>query len=438
MFDVIVACTNNFGIGRAGEMAWHCSEELRLFRAKTKGSVLIVGRKTVETLPELPGRTIICVSRRNLSLKSALELASTQYPHKKVFIAGGGQIYQECFRSMPEKINRVHISFLHENVPCDTFLSINMSEWVIEESSEHKEFTHYVLKRESEYGERQYLQLLNEVRHTGTIKSGRNGNTLSKFVKHLTFDLRNGFPLITTKKMFTRGVIEELLFFLRGETNSKLLEDIGVNIWKWNTSREFLNKIGMPKRKEGMMGPMYGAQWRHFNGSYDEDTGKMSEGVDQLEYVVNTIRTEPHSRRILLTDYNPSQVKQGVLFPCHSIIDQFYVSDGCLDMFCLIRSSDLFLGLPFNIAMAAIFLTLIAKLTKYTPRFLYLTLADAHIYEEHISAVETQIVRQPYAFPTLEINKELHTIKDLETLTIDDFTIRNYQHHPVIKAKMIA
>lgn len=451
MFDIIVACTENFGIGRAGCMAWHCREELKLFRDKTRDAVLIMGRKTVENLPELKNRTIICVSHNKKldmskypnqcilahDVKTAVDIASTQYPDKKVFVAGGGQIYRQCFNDLLPLINQAHISFMKIKADCDTYLSFNMSEWVIDYVDEYNEFVHYVMKH-TPNGENQYLQLINDVKYNGTVKNGRNGKTHSKFTKHLSFDLREGFPLLTTKKMFTRGIIEELLFFLRGETDSKKLEAKKVNIWKGNTNRKFLDSIGMTKRNEGIMGPMYGAQWRHFNGEYNEETGKMSGGVDQLKYVIDTIRKSPDSRRILMTDFNPSQVDQGVLYPCHSIIIQFYVNDGCLDMFCYIRSSDLFLGLPFNIASSGMLLTLIAKICNLIPRQLNITLGDAHIYEEHFPVIDKQTSRQPYTFPTLEIKKELNEVDDIETLQVSDFVIHNYRHHPAIKAKMIA
>ena len=227
------------------------------------------------------------------------------------------------------------------------------------------------------------------------------------------------------------------MFFIRGQTDSKILESKGVNIWKGNTSREFLDSIDMPNRREGLMGPMYGYQWRHYNSSYNEDHG-IHGGVDQLQYVIDLIINDPSSRRIMMTTFNPSQVYEGVLFPCHSIVSQFYVEGECLDMYCYNRSVDLFLGLPFNIASSSLLLILISKLTNKIPRKFILGLGDIHIYKEHYDAVKVQLSRPCYKFPNLEIKREIKSIKDLETLELSDVEIRDYHHHPAIKADMIS
>lgn len=288
----------------------------------------------------------------------------------------------------------------------------------------------------------QYLTLLNDVFKNGNLHIGRNGNTKSMFGKTLEFDLRLGFPLLTTKKMFFRGIVEELLFFIRGETNSKLLEEKKINIWNGNTNRQFLDSISKQNRKEGIMGPMYGYQWRHFNSEYDETTGlpKQNHSFDQLEKVIKKIKEDPQSRRILLTDYNPLQADEGVLYPCHSIIIQFYVNDGFLDMFCYNRSSDLFHGLPFNIASSSLLLFLIAKITNLIPRKFILSLGDSHIYEEHFKAVKEQLLRTPYECPQIEINEkvELKNLNDIENLKFSDIILKNYKSYPTIKANMIS
>ena len=289
--------------------------------------------------------------------------------------------------------------------------------------------------------EEQYLKLCKNILSTTTSKTGRNGETLSIFCPDiLRFDLSNDkIPLLTTKKMFFRGIVEELLFFIRGDTNSKNLEKIGINIWNKNTSRDFLDSLSFNDRIEGMMGPMYGFQWRHFNGYYNENNGQGIGGIDQLKNLVEELKSNPNSRRHLLTDYNPSMVNRGVLYPCHSICIQFYVDQNkYLDMFCYNRSSDVFLGLPFNIASTSLFLRLIAEVTGYKARHVNISLGDAHIYDSHIDSVKEQIKRDPYQFPTLKINKKIDSIDDLEKLTYDNFVIENYKCYPTIKAEMIA
>ena len=290
--------------------------------------------------------------------------------------------------------------------------------------------------------ETNYLTLLSDVFNNGNLQIGRNGNTKSMFGKTLDFDLRLGFPLLTTKNMFFRGIFEELLFFIKGETDSKLLEEKKIHIWNGNTNRQFLDSTGKSNRKEGIMGPMYGYQWRHFNSEYDETTSKPknSHSFDQLEKVIKKIREEPQSRRILLTDYNPLQADEGVLYPCHSIIIQFYVNNGYLDMFCYNRSSDLFHGLPFNIASSSLLLFLIAKITDLIPRKFILSLGDCHIYEEHFEAVKEQLLRTPYDFPQIEIDEKikLNELNDIEKLKFSDIILTNYTSHPSIKAKMVS
>jgi thymidylate synthase len=241
--------------------------------------------------------------------------------------------------------------------------------------------------------------------------------------------------------MFLKGIIEELLFFIRGETDSKLLESKGINIWKGNTSREFLDANGFKDRKEGEMGPMYGSIWRNFNVSITDETKDISSpikfGIDQLQNVINEIRNNPTSRRILLTTYNPSQAHLGVLYPCHSITIQFYIQNEFIDMFCYNRSSDLFLGLPFNIASTSLLLCIIAKITKLTPRYVNISLGDVHVYGNHEKAVQEQIIRIPYIFPHIEL-PEIKELEDIEKASWTDFKFQNYSYYPSIKAEMVA
>lgn len=298
-----------------------------------------------------------------------------------------------------------------------------------------------ILYEKCEKGERQYINLLEDILENGDKRKGRNGVTYSLFCKHLKFDLRNGFPLITTKKMFIRGIIEELLFFLRGDTDTTILDEKKINIWKGNTNSDFLSQKGLPYAP-GVMGPMYGYQWRHFGMKYEVDSKGVpidkNGGVDQLANVINLLKTDPTSRRILLTDYNPAQAEEGVLYPCHSIVIQFYVIDGFLDIFCYNRSQDTLLGVPFNIASTALLHMIVAKLSDLTPRYFNLSMGDAHIYDVHKDAVKEQISRVPYRPPKMKINKELKTLDDIKELKFEDFELVEYMSHPSIKAMMVA
>lgn len=441
MFDIILACDSNFGIGFQNSLPWKCSEELKIFKEKTQDSILIMGSKTFNSLskdkngnPFLKNRTLIEISKKGNSIQNGLLIA--QSLDKKIFIAGGSSIYHYFLKNYFDSIDNLHISIFKKEYECDTYVNIDLTKFTIICKDDYDEFIHYVLKPNIN-GETEYLNLLKKTIVDGQFKNARNGETISLFGEKLTFDLTEGFPLLTTKKMFFRGIAEELLFFLRGETQSKLLEEKGVNIWKGNTNREFLDKNGFENRIEGMMGPMYGYQWRYYNAEYNEETGKPireDEGFNQIDYVIETILKDPQSRRILLTDYNPLQAKQGVLFPCHSIIIQFYVRSKFLDMTCYNRSQDLFHGVPFNIASSALLLTLISKLTNLTAGKLTMFLGDCHIYSQHVEAVKTQLnSRIKFPFPKLIISENIN----LNELSIEDFILNDYKSHPAIKVEMV-
>lgn len=445
MLDVILASTPTYGIGFQNNLPWKNPTELQLFKEKTMNHVLIVGRKTAQSLPPLTGRTILYIGQTKLQkytqffqVADAVKYAQSNFPNKKIFIAGGRGLYTEAFQKMADQIDRVHLSIMDREYECDTWVDFEPRKWLIESKTKYDEFTHYVLVKSSPYGEQQYIDLLQEINEYGHVRPTRNSQTKSLFVRHLKFDLREGFPLLTSKKMFTRGVLEELIFFLRGQTDSKLLEEKNVNIWKGNTSREFLDQLGMTERPVGVMGPMYGYQWRFFNADYDESNAQpLSAGVDQLRNVIELMKTDPTSRRLLMTAYNPNQVQQGVLPPCHSIMLQFYIEGPYLDCLNYIRSSDTFLGLPFNIASTAAMMHILAKIVGKTPRHMNITLGDAHLYENHWDLVELQSSRWLYKFPTLEITRSLEDVSDIDSLTVDDFIIHDYQCHQTIKAAMV-
>lgn len=447
MYELIIAVDQNYGIGYENKLPWACKEELQIFKNKTMNNAIIVGSTTFKYLPFLKDRDIFVLSNTRAVYNDTKndytithDISNVKsFTDKTVFIAGGGKVYKHAL-SNPKYVSTIHISVMKKEYQCDTWFDKSLlDDFVIVEEQDYEEFTHYVLKR-TENGERQYLNLLKNIISKGNEKNGRNGSTISIFTEHFKFDLRNGFPLLTTKKMFLRGIIEEFLFFIRGDTDTTILEEKKVNIWKGNTSKEFLYNRGLVYA-EGVMGPMYGYQWRKFGSPYlVDDNGKpqdsMLEGFDQLEYVVKLIKNDPNSRRILMTTYNPLQSEEGVLFPCHSISIQFYVEDSYLDMFCFNRSQDTFLGVPYNIASSSLLLMLVAKLTNKTPRFFNITMGDTHLYSEHIECAETQCKRMPYIFPTI-LFPDISDIKEINTLQYEDFRLNNYKSHNSIKADMI-
>lgn len=281
--------------------------------------------------------------------------------------------------------------------------------------------------------EQNYLNLLKALIDKKTIKADRTATgTKSIFGTRLRFSLEDfKIPALTTKRVFIRGAIEELLFFIRGETDTKKLEAKGVNIWKGNTSREFLDKRGLRHYNEGEMGPMYGFQWRNFGAGYRD----YSLGIDQLQNCFGLIKNDPTSRRMLLTAYNPNVAEESVLFPCHTGC-QFYVDEGKLSCMFQLRSSDIFLGAPFNFLTYSILTHLMAKATGLLPGELIYVGGDTHLYLNHEEQAKEQISREPYEFPTLNIKKDISSIKDMENLCYEDFKIIGYKHNPAIKAEM--
>jgi thymidylate synthase len=286
--------------------------------------------------------------------------------------------------------------------------------------------------------ENQYLSLIKKIIDIGETRQTRNSITKSIFSEKLEFDIANSIPFITTKKLAWKTVIKELLWFLSGSTDNKLLLDQNVKIWEKNASREFMDSNGFFKREINDLGPVYGHQWRHFNAEYiDHKTDYTDKGVDQIKYVLNLLKTDPMSRRIVLSAWNPSQIDQMNLPPCH-MMAQFYVSNS-KELSCMMyqRSADVGLGLPFNIASYAVLTYILAKLTNLKPKKLSITIGDAHIYENHIEALKEQIKRDPYEFPKLELNSEKEYNK-IEDFDINDFKILNYKCFEQLKMEMVA
>lgn len=283
--------------------------------------------------------------------------------------------------------------------------------------------------------EKGYLDLLHNVITAGERRETRNGVVYSLFGKTMEFDLKDAFPLLTTKKVFFRGIIEELLFFLKGQTDTKILEEKNIHIWQPNTSAEFIRSRHL-EYEEGDMGPMYGFNWLHFGAEYTgaraDYTGK---GVNQLEKVIELLQTDPMSRRIIITSYNPAAAEKGVLYPCHGISIQFFVRGGkYLSCSMTQRSADIACGLPYNIASYSALVYVLCKHLGLKPDRLIIHLGDVHIYEEHVEGALEQISREPLAVPKLSI-REFERIGDI---TYDHFVLDQYAPHPPIKFVMKA
>lgn len=259
---------------------------------------------------------------------------------------------------------------------------------------------------------KQYLDLLRHVMENGVDKGDRTGTgTRSVFGYQMRFNLEDGFPVLTTKKLHLRSIIHELLWFLSGDTNIKYLHDNGVTIWdEWAD-------------ENGDLGPVYGYQWR----SWPNPNGQ---SIDQISQVVNSLKNNPDSRRHIVSAWNPAEVDKMALPPCHSLF-QFYVADGKLSCQLYQRSADLFLGVPFNIASYALLTMMMAQVTGLKPGEFVHTLGDVHIYNNHFEQVKEQLSREPRALPVMKINPEVKSIFDFK---YEDFTLEGYDPHPTIKA----
>lgn len=316
-----------------------------------------------------------------------------------------------------------------------------------------------------EHQEYQYIDLIKNILENGFWEDGRNGKTKSLFGASMRFSLKdNQIPILTTKKTAWKTCLKELLWFIRGQTNNKILKEQGVHIWDANGSREFLDSRGLNDYEVDELGPIYGRQWRHFNKPYiinkknvlsgmsseaklhlrpsasdwrDDDWIKEDEGIDQLQQIIDILKDPKQrtSRRLVMTAWNPCQIDQMALPPCH-IMCQFNVHDGNkLSCSMYQRSCDFFLGSCFNIASYSFLTHLLAKhcgLEAY--EFVYF-MGNTHLYENAIDAAKLQITREPYTFPTVSIKQVRDNINDYQ---VDDFEIHNYQHHDSIKVDMVA
>ena len=258
---------------------------------------------------------------------------------------------------------------------------------------------------------KQYLELLKDIMENGHDKEDRTGTgTRSVFGRSMRFDLSQGFPLLTTKRMFLKGVISELLWFVKGDTNIEFLHDNGVHIWdEWAD-------------ENGNLGPIYGAQWRNWDNL----------GIDQLKKLVEDIKNTPDSRRLIVSAWNPTQLDEMALPPCHMMY-QCYVQDGKLSLMMYQRSGDMFLGVPFNIASYALLTMMLAQVCGLEVGEYIHGLGDAHIYKNHFGQVKEQLSREPYPLPKMVLNP---AVREIDGFTLKDFTLEGYQYHPAIKGKV--
>ena len=292
------------------------------------------------------------------------------------------------------------------------------------------------------FQEKQYLKLVKNIINNGIKDKGRNGTIYTQIGGMMRFSLKDKrIPIMTTKKLAWKVCLKELLWFINGDTNNRLLKYQNVKIWNGNATREFLDSRGLHYLKEDDLGPVYGHQWRYWNAKYDKDFGCMKsyegQGIDQLENIINDINeskiTGESSRRLIMTAWNPEQIDEMALPPCH-VLSQFHITEGN-KLSCTLyqRSADMGLGVPFNIASYSFLTHLIAYHCGLEAKEFIHFLGNAHIYDDHIESLMEQIKKEPYEFPILNIKNKRKIINDY---VLNDFEVLNYNYHPSIKMKM--
>lgn len=457
-FEIIVAVDESNGIGKENSLPWTIPTDMRHFRNttkfvldKSKMNAVIMGRKTYESIRKpLPGRLSIIISS-SMEPISSLKIArsiedSIKYVEEDdqietAFVIGGGDIYKQFIKH--PLCTKIHLTKLNYNYNCDTFfpqIPSNFKECDISTAihlDKNDDFiggaTELVFKTYKYYNkcEQAYLNLIDDILNNGSIKDDRTGTgTISKFGECLKFDLSNNtIPVLTTKKVFTKGVIYEMLWIISGDTSSKTLEKNGVNIWKMNSNRDFLDKRGL-NYEEGDIGPLYGFLWRHWGANYyGADKNYKDQGIDQLQNCINLIRNDPCSRRIVVNAWNAETIPQSVLAPCHCFF-QFYVNNGKLDCSLTQRSCDFLLGSPFNITSYSLLIHMIARICNLEAGTFTYFMGDVHLYKNQIDKVAEQLSRTPRKFPKIRFTGIQNEIDDFK---YEDIHIDEYYPYPAIK-----
>ncbi|KAL3012646.1 hypothetical protein AAZX31_06G010300 [Glycine max] len=525
-YQVVVAATQDWGIGKDGKLPWRLPTDLKFFKEITmktsdpgKKNAIVMGRKTWESIPleyrPLSGRLNVVLTRSGSfdiataenvvicgSMSSALELlAASPYSLsiEKVFVIGGGQIFREAL-NVPG-CEAIHLTEIQSSIECDTFMPpvdfTIFRPWYSSfpkvENNIRYSFTTYVRVRSSaaesagqnidplldnnsesmkfevkdfsflpkmiseRHEEYLYLKLVQDIIAEGTTKGDRTGTgTLSKFGCQMRFNLRGNFPLLTTKyfgegllkSFFGLSVAQQMpsyqgifywydrfyhMNFILKTRYIQVLQEKGIHIWDGNASREYLDGVGLTEREEGDLGPVYGFQWRHFGARYtDMHHDYSGQGFDQLLDVINKIKRNPDDRRIILSAWNPVDLKLMALPPCH-MFAQFYVAHGELSCQMYQRSADMGLGIPFNIASYALLTCMIAHVCDLIPGDFIHVIGDAHIYRNHVRPLQEQLHNQPKPFPTLKINPKK---KDIDSFVAADFKLIGYDPHQKIDMKL--
>jgi thymidylate synthase len=450
--------TGKLAIGcDSGKLPWNCKEDLKFFREKTLNNVVVMGRKTFDSIVEAIGKplknriNIVLTKNKTLyeerflkdenvfffeSFENLIENLKL-YLSKDIFIIGGTGIYSYFLDN-----NLVDSIFMNE-IRTKSDLGINYDTFFPNLSEKYNIISH-IKGKECDFLTYKYFDKINDsvddvyknlsknILENGEEKNDRTGTgTISKFSEHLRINVSDHCPVLTTKWVPWKTCIKEMLWFLRGETDNKILQAQGVHIWDGNTSRDFLDSRGLHNYPEGELGPGYGWQIRRSGAEFPNKTG----GVDQLESIEKLLKEDPDSRRIMWNLWVPKDLDKMALVACHNQIQLYVSKRKFLSISVYIRSNDIFLGNPFNIFGYYILLRLLAMRHNYLPYELIINIGDAHIYKNHLEAINQQLSRTSRSSPKLVINSDVIT-KTWEEITIDDFELFGYHPAPSISGVM--
>jgi len=487
-FSLIACIDNTNGIGKDNNIPWNFSKDLTYFKKitttnldNTKINIVIMGNNTYKSIPDkykpLPDRLNIILSRSVASTEKLPNLKTIDkilndneaiyfseyinlllYLNKnknhinEVFIIGGNFIY-ELFLKL-RIISTLYITKIEDySFDCDINLDIEKYQKQFKLTEQNIKYdknknnkilnVHKLNFCKYEYVNKEeikYLKTINKILKNGVYNLDRtNVGTLSIFGKSFSYDIRNyRLPLFTHRKMFIRGIIEELLFFISGKTDTTILENKNVNIWKGNTSREFLDSRGLAHFKVGDMGAGYSFQLRHFGANYiNADTNYNGQGFDQLQYIINLIKTDPTSRRIMFSYWNPTDFHKTALLPCH-IQYNFYINVETNELSCnfSMRGSDFILANNYNVCSCAILVFMLCHITGYKPGKIVINITNVHIYMNHIEETKKMIENKPLNFPLLYINDNEKKITNIEDFKYEDFKILFYNSYDKYKFNM--
>jgi thymidylate synthase len=469
--EFVVCVGKKFGIDTVDGIPWYQVFQEKIQKISDIAGIMIMDMKTFDYIGKSPVHdhrltTVVVTEQpirsvnKNLMFLSIDEcfkyVKDSVYTTTPVYVIGGNNMYR-LFNKHVKVIHMTEVRHDQSYNFSNYFDNVDASFQIVDTTGPHKfeyaslkggcGWTYWdiiYMKKEEGYDDgmshdKTYLTMCKKVLHEGHERTDRTGTgTISIFGEQMKFDIRTSIPILTSKRIPWKSCIEELLWFLRGDTDANILSDKGVKIWNSNSSRSFLDDVGLSHLKEGDCGANYSFQWRHFGAEYTQaDTNYQGNGVDQIQMIEDLLKTDPYSRRIFMSAWNPCDLKKTVLPPCH-VSAQFYVDHlNLLHCHMYQRSCDMFLGVPWNILSYSVLTYILAKRHGYKPGTLTMSLGDAHVYKDHVKQMHTQLQRQPLCAPQLFISDDvIH--KRWDDVCIDDFEVVGYFYHPSIYGKMSA